>query len=89
MKPPIAHAALPQPGTMPPPVNVASAVVRAAIVDVQDDVLMALSDFSARTGLRVVSITIGHDTRTVRNPLAKQTQVIHDYQLNICVRLPQ
>lgn len=46
-----------------PTIEVSSAVFRASLSDLADDILMALNDYTARTGMRVLSFAISFEKR--------------------------
>lgn len=79
---------IPRSDSFPPTVQESAAVVRRAMEDLQDDALMMLQDFTARTGLLVASITVSHVTHEHRDIPTKQNISRTDYRINITTRLP-
>lgn len=76
---------LPRPGSFPPTVQEAAAVVRAAMLDLEDDILTCCYDFTARTGLKVSQIRIEPVVVTIREGRLERQR--HHYKLGISTKL--
>ena len=76
---------LPSPGHWPPTVQEAAGIVRAAMMDLEDDILTSCYDFTARTGLKVSQIRIEPVIVIVREERMERKK--YHYRLGISTKL--